>query len=91
MTCIITGAVAFNGHAWVGGDLHQIGDCYIFNCCMHPQNGEAMWAERESWPRAFAKVVDFSESRDRFERRGMIAASVEGTRLNQAAEEYIRG
>ncbi len=90
MTCIITGAVAFNGHAWVGGELHKIEGCYIFKCVMHPSNGEAMWAERESWSH-YQREIDFGESADYFECRGVIAASVEGTRLNQAAEEYLRG
>lgn len=92
MTCIITGAVAFNGHAWVGGDLHQIGDCYVFNCVMHSSNGEPLWtSERESW-RHYDKEVDFSKapSYDFFERRGVLVATAGGIVLNEAAQAYLR-
>jgi hypothetical protein len=90
MTCIITGAVAFNGAAWVGGDLHQIGTAYVFNCCMHQENGEPLWAERESWSH-YSREIDFSASAQYFERRGVIVASAAGTALNDAAKEYVRG
>lgn len=87
-TCIITGCVAFNGHAWVGGDLHIIGSTWIFNCCMHQSNGEPLWAERESWSQ-YTKEIDFSASEQYFERRGVIVASHMGTKLNDAAKNYI--
>lgn len=90
MTCRITGAVAFNGHAWVGGDLHQIDTAWVFNCVMHQSNGDAMWAERESWSH-LGREVDFSSSEEYWERRGTIVASALGTRLNPAAEEYLNG
>lgn len=86
MTCIITGCVAFNGHQWVGGDLHQIGNCFVFNCCMN--SGEAAWGAREEWSH-YTKEVDFSQSPDCWERRGTIVAEGRPGMLNNVALEYL--
>lgn len=90
MTCIITGCVAFNGHAWVGGDLHLIGAAYVFNAVLSAKAPEAMWSERESWPH-YTKEIDFSEARDYWERRGTLVAPMAECKLNEAAQAYLRG
>lgn len=89
MTCIITGAVAFNGHAWVGGDLHLIGAAYVFNACINRQSGAA-WATREYFAH-YTKEIDFSEAKDYWERRGTLVAPMAECKLNEAAQAYLRG
>ena len=94
MTCLITGCAAFNGHQYVGGDLHQVGDCYVFNCILERgehgvryHSGEAAWASREDWAH-YPKIVDFSAA-IYWERRGTLVAPARECTLNDAAREYL--
>lgn len=89
MTCLITGAVAFNGHAFVVGDLHLIGAAYVFNACTNRQSNAA-WAERESFAH-YTKEIDFSRAQDYWERRGTLVAPMAECKLNEAAQAYLRG
>lgn len=89
MTCLITGCVATNGVEWVGGDLHQIGNCYAFNACIG-LNKEAAWSTREDFAHYSEKEIDFSMANGYWERRGTLIAPVSECVLNDAAKEYIK-
>jgi hypothetical protein len=48
MACIITGAELFDlqSYRWVHGDLHRVGDAYVFNAVLD-EKGEVAWTEGE--------------------------------------------
>jgi hypothetical protein len=83
MTCLITGCALINGSSTVHGDLHEIGNVYIFNACL--DNGEAAW--RDIDVNISPRQIDITNS-DYFERRGVFVTHKQ-TGLNQAAFDYI--
>jgi len=90
MTCIITGCKARIGNATVGGDLHAIGDCFVFNAIVDTSAGAA-WDYEDELYNHYRMEVDFSEARDCWERRGTIVAKASECELNLQAKEYLRG
>lgn len=83
MTCVITGCTAINGHQQVGGDLHKVGDCYVFNAIVN-KNGETAWGKTH-----YTKLIDFSRARNLFERRGVFVAHKDEVGFNLEALEYM--
>jgi len=89
MTCIITGCLAFNGLEYAVGDLHRLGDCYVFNAVFHTfgvERGETDWG---SDMYGYTKVVDFSKAADVWERRATIVAPVSQVTFNADAQDYL--
>jgi hypothetical protein len=89
MTCIITGCVLRNGGQNVGGDLHRIGDAYVFNAIV-TENGATRWVDDDTYSH-YQREVDASGSVQYFERRGVVVFSRAGAVLNEAAHNYLRG
>jgi len=91
MTCLITGC-ALNDldlTRTVWGDLHQIGDCYVFNACL--VQGAAAWQEGELAPDTM-RVIEFKalDSGERvFERRGVIILPKSECRFNLRATDFL--
>ena len=91
MTCLITGCalndLTLTRTVW--GDLHQIGDCYIFNACLTA--GNAAWRDGElahnsTW--VIECKFDYSDDRS-FERRGVIIIPKSKCRLNARAADFL--
>ena len=83
--CIITGCalVDIARDAWVWGDLHEEGDCYVFNACL--DNGETDWRYTDA-PSASREVQLYGVP---FERRGVIVFAKSRGQLNAAAQAHI--
>lgn len=85
--CIITGCEFMSAGGYVHGDLHQLGDVYIFNAATGAQ-GNMEWAYGP--PHKGAKVL-WDSCGMYFERRGVIIIAKAGAILNQAAQDYLTG
>jgi hypothetical protein len=86
MACIITGAELFDEQScrWVHGDLHRVGDAYVFNAVLD-EKGEAAWTEGE--PEGTQRVLQVHGYY--FERRGLFVCDRTAASLNKAAREYV--
>jgi len=84
--CVITGCDLTDGESHIHGDLHELGDVYIFNACLD----EEWQASRDyhNLPHKNAKVITCSAAFF-FERRGVIIFPKYCTFLNQAAKDYL--
>lgn len=85
--CVITGCELISSRLGtkVHGDLHQLGDTWIFNACLN-DNGEAAWDHSVTIDKSCkALILDG----DFFERRGVIIAATAAAILNDAALEYL--
>lgn len=92
-TCIITGCdlVDLTQCRWVHGDLHTVGDTWVFNACLD-KTGEAAWTDEPPPDLKTTPILHiWSNDVDPFfERRGVIILNPEGCRLNNYAQEYIK-
>lgn len=99
--CIIAGCALIYPDTCVWGDLHQEGNCYIFNACLFPKDGfagepgakrgEAAWQRNNSKPPEMIKQVIMDPAGAApFERRGVIVFAKASCTLNQAAKDYIK-
>lgn len=85
--CLITGCALVDdrGQRWTWGDLHRVGDTWVFNSVL--RDSETAWR---------CDVLD-DKSRRRilivkgpfFERRGVIVIAGEAAYLNDVAKEYL--
>ena len=95
MTCLITGcALTFENEAKsVWGDLHRIGDAYVFNAVLI--DGEARWqyGPDAACPNVMKQLVVSSRCPPDgiFERRGVIVVHHDWAELNRAAQDYLEG
>ena len=90
MTCLITGCRATYDSLEVSGDLHRVGDCYVFNAIVDVY-GVSRWRAPEKGEYAhYTKVIDFSESSSYYEKRGVLIAPISECVLNEKAKEYIK-
>lgn len=95
MTCLIAGCSLIDpfNNRWAHGDLHQIGNCYVFNACLHSLTGEAAWEYNEDAPDSPALTLLSALSNSTyFERRSVIIVPADGicAELNPAAKKYLR-
>lgn len=84
MACLITGCALINGHAAAWGDLHDLGDVFIFNAVL--KDLEPYWQSAE--PFVAGKYLDITHA-DYFERRGVFVIPKHTAQLNQVAIDYI--
>lgn len=94
-TCKITACALID--TWnersVWGDLHEQGDCWVFDACVHPDSKHAAWSEGGVDPdhaHASTRALIYSGDVDAFERRGVIVLAKSSCRLNATAREYVR-
>ena len=94
MTCLITGCALVDDvqQRAVWGDLHRIGDVYVFNAVLDA-NREAAWQEGDDahCPNVMKQLVlarSFPEAAY-FERRGVVIVHTSQASLNQAAQDDI--
>lgn len=90
--CVITGAdlVVFGEGKAVHGDLHTMGDVYIFNAVLDG-GGDIAWKHgitAADFIETDCKVVGVNSSHY-FERRGVIVFSKTSATLNDAAFQYL--
>lgn len=85
--CIITGCEFIDTQAdrWCHGDLHEEGDCWVFNACL--ENGETAWRYDRLVSNYRALVS--KTLHDFFERRGVIVIAKSVSALNQHARDYL--
>lgn len=86
--CIITGCGLYvsNENKYAHGDLHQVGDCYVFNACL--SDGETFWWTPSN-ETPMSKIVVATDSNFYFERRGVIVFSVNSAILSGPARRHI--
>lgn len=85
--CLITGCelVAQNMMgATAHGDLHRLGDSYVFNA-VRDESGETNW--KHEAPRS--DRIIFVDTATVFERRGVIVVAIEDARLSDSARNFI--
>lgn len=84
--CLITGCelVDLNSGATAHGDLHRIGDSYVFNA-VRDEFGETKWQHVEP----HSPRIVYVGIGDVFERRGVVVFSVDDAALSDAAREFI--
>jgi len=88
MTCLITGCVATtDGVRWVGGDLHAVGGCLVFNAIVD-EEGDPRLGPRDEWAH-YNKECDFSQAASAYIKRGVFIAPSREVRLNPCALNYI--
>lgn len=85
-TCIITGCVLRAGGAWVGGDLYEEGDCYVFNTIRDSSGYEADWQYDGEHP-FYRKEVEFTGNY--FECSGVVVCAKGRATLNAEARAYL--
>lgn len=94
MKTLITGCdvVDSQEHRWVHGDLHEIGDTYVFNAVLD-NRGQSNWSY-EDWDSVItsrALILHPATNVRFFERRGVLVIAKSDATLTDAAKEYIRG
>lgn len=84
--CVITGCeiVARNTEATAHGDLHMLGDVFIFNA-VRGQDGETRWFQ--ALP-ASGRVI-YVDTNYVFERRGVIVIPLRHATLSKQASDFI--
>lgn len=87
--CLITGCyfVHPQDEVAVWGDLHELGDCYIFSAVVASM--AAAWQSIYDIDKAQKQVVVHYGSRF-FDRRGVLVIAKSDATLNQAAQEYLK-
>lgn len=90
MTCIITGCGLIEGPRYLWGDLHKIGDCFVFNGVAH--DGKARWSPADELPPTFMSItVDLAlPVKEYIERRGVAVFPEEYGILNDVAKAYLK-
>lgn len=94
MPCLITGCALVDDTQArsVWGDLHRIGDTFIFNAVLDPDR-EAAWqyGKDAACPNVVKQLTIRSNcpAAAVFERRGVIIVHIGWADLNQAAQDYI--
>lgn len=86
MTCIITGCTLVTHNEYVGGDLHKVGNCYVFNAIKN-SNGNARWVTDESEYSHYSKRINIFGNWLEFS--GVIVVPMANAVLNVEAQEYI--
>jgi hypothetical protein len=86
--CLITGCALVDGDRQVWGDLHSVGDCYVFNAVLF--GGEPNWQYNEPTP-ASMKSLELLGRGAIFERRGVLIFPKAAAVLNPAAEAFLKG
>lgn len=94
MKTLITGCdlVDPQENRWVHGDLHEIGDTYVFNAVLD-NRGQSNWSY-EDWDSVItsrALILHPAVNFRFFERRGVLVIAKSDATLTDAAKEYIRG
>lgn len=91
-TCLVTGCALVDtvNNRTVWGDLHQIGNAYVFNACL--DGGETAWQSPippmlDSTPSATISDIPYEPT---FERRGVFIIEQCAVTLNSAAQARIR-
>lgn len=90
--CLITGCALVTAHGTAWGDLHALGDCYVFNAVLD-ERGEVSWSAAgcpiEVTP--LVKTATFIENPrfDWFERRGVIIMPKAAVQFNPTACLYL--
>ena len=90
MTCLITGCAFVEGPRYLWGDLHKIGDCFVFNGVAH--DGKARWSSLDELaPTLMSITVDLAiPNREYLERRGIAILPEEYAIFNDAAKAYLK-
>lgn len=86
--CLITGCELTQGNQIVHGDLHEVGDCYIFNACRN-DDVQAAWHELPPELPPHIKVIVIGSEATYFERHGVFTFHKSQAVLNPAAQDYI--
>lgn len=87
MECIITGCALEEHDAFIVGDLHEMGDTWIFNGVV--RGDQAYWIPKSvgSYPQR-DKVINLTGI-PYFERRGVFVFQRDTSLLNEAAKQHI--
>lgn len=90
LECMITGCALRREHfeheyAW--GDLHRIGNVWVFNAVLH--NGETWWTHALYPDEGKRRGIDLREFTPYFERRGVWVIEGGMELLDAAAREYL--
>lgn len=88
MTCIITGCTAILGGEYVGGDLHIIGNCYVFNAIVDEKCNPLTSFDPDTYSH-YSKQIDFSTFARMYEKRGVYIAPISQCVLNEEAQNYV--
>jgi hypothetical protein len=90
-TCIITGCALVDGNRALWGDLHSIGESWVFNGVLDSR-GNAAW-EHDGFLGREVKALEIlpaaSAVHYAFERRGVVVVPKAAARLNQPALAYV--
>lgn len=91
MTCIITGCALVDDRQGrcVWGDLHEIGESYVFNAVL--DHGETAWQHGAPVHDHMKQLViaDKCPADAWFERRGVFVLAKQWGELNRPAREYL--
>lgn len=91
MTCIITGCALVDEREsrCVWGDLHKIGDCFVFNAVL--DHHECAWQYGAPLHDHLKQLVVGGDTPANawFERRGIIVVPENFATLNRPAREYL--
>lgn len=91
-TCIITGCALVDGDRSLWGDLHAVGESYVFNGVVDAR-GHAGWEYNTHiahTTKALEIIPAASATHYAFERRGVVVIPKGAARLNHAATQYLR-
>jgi hypothetical protein len=86
--CLITGCdlVCINTASTAHGDLHQVGEAFIFNA-VRDAHGETHWRHEEA-PRSTRLIYVHTDHA--FERRGVIVFHTTAAQLSDEARRHIQ-
>lgn len=87
--CVITGCdlVTTDDDKYAHGDLHKVGDSYVFNAITNGKLSCTSW--RRAKPHADLRV--FVNSNDFYEKRGVIVFDKSVATFSDAARDYMKG
>lgn len=87
MACIITGCTLIAYNEYVGGDLHKIGDYYVFSA-IKDKEGNSRWSADHLEYAHYSKTVHISG--EFFDKSGIIIVPIAHCVLNTEAQEYLK-
>lgn len=87
--CLITGCELFvpEEGKTLHGDLHHIGDCYVFNGVLNDK-GETNWLPNYRGLQTTCHLI-INPGEFYFERRGVVVVAKKASFLNEKAREYV--
>lgn len=88
--CLITGCALKGPHGTSWGDLHMVGDCFVFTA-FRGDDGETNWNMMtfQKFDNK-GKIITLRDGCDYFERHGVIVFEALHAIFNPAAREYLK-